>query len=127
MEKTEGVQIKRGISKKKNAKKKLPWWVELFFVQIGLPEKLLKFILKLQIASKEHLSSKKRFYSFLLICIAFIYYINPIIKSYQNQNDCVDELEKKLNDKDIIPKNNILMNSIIALNICKGGDLNSIN
>ena len=30
--------------KKKNAK--LPWWVELLFVQIGLPDKLLIKVLK---------------------------------------------------------------------------------
>ena len=31
-------------NKKEN--KKLPWWVELLFMQIGLPEKLLPKILK---------------------------------------------------------------------------------
>ncbi len=31
---------------KKNKDKDLPWWVELLFVQIGLPDKLLVKILK---------------------------------------------------------------------------------
>ena len=33
---------------KKNKNKDLPWWVELLFVQIGLPDKLLIKILKSQ-------------------------------------------------------------------------------
>ena len=36
---------------KKKKDKDLPWWVELFFVQIGLPDKLLIKILK----AKKHL------------------------------------------------------------------------
>ena len=33
-------------SKNSKKKKDLPWWVELLFVQIGLPDKLLIKILK---------------------------------------------------------------------------------
>ena len=39
-------------SKKKKGKD-LPWWVELLFVQIGLPDKLLIKILKARKNSKE--------------------------------------------------------------------------
>ena len=38
---------------KKKKDKDLPWWVELLFVQIGLPDKLLIKILKAQKTSKE--------------------------------------------------------------------------
>ena len=32
----------------RNTNSKLPWWVEILFVQIGLPESLLRKILKLK-------------------------------------------------------------------------------
>ena len=44
--------------KKKNDKD-LPWWVELLFVQIGLPDKLLIKILKAKKTSKEFIKNEK--------------------------------------------------------------------
>ena len=38
---------------KKKKDKDLPWWVELLFVQIGLPDKLLVKILRANKQSKE--------------------------------------------------------------------------
>ena len=38
---------------KKKKDKDLPWWVELLFVQIGLPDKILIKILKAKKTSKE--------------------------------------------------------------------------
>ena len=45
------------LKKKKN--KDLPWWVELLFVQIGLPDKLLIKILKAKKTSKEFIKNEK--------------------------------------------------------------------
>jgi len=45
-------------NKKKN--KDLPWWVELFFVQIGLPDKLLIKILKAKKQSKVFIKNDKK-------------------------------------------------------------------
>ena len=38
---------------KKKKEKDLPWWVELLFVQVGLPDKLLIKILKTKKKAKE--------------------------------------------------------------------------
>ena len=46
-------------TKKKKAKD-LPWWVELLFVQIGLPEKLLIKILKTKKNVKESIENDKK-------------------------------------------------------------------
>ena len=43
---------------KKKKDKELPWWVELLFVQIGLPDKLLIKILKAKKTSKNLLKMK---------------------------------------------------------------------
>jgi len=45
---------------KKKKDKDLPWWVELFFVQIGLPDKLLIKILKAKKTSKELFKNEKK-------------------------------------------------------------------
>ena len=49
---------------KKKKEKSLPWWVELLFVQIGLPDKFLIKILNAQKKSKELI--KNVIYIFLL-------------------------------------------------------------
>ena len=45
---------------KKKKDKNLPWWVELLFVQIGLPDKLLIKLLKAKKKSKELMKSDKK-------------------------------------------------------------------
>ena len=45
---------------KKKKDKDLPWWVELLFVQIGLPDKLLINILKAKNKSKELLKNDNK-------------------------------------------------------------------
>ena len=45
---------------KKNKNKELPWWVELLFVQIGLPDKLLVKILRAKKKSKEIIKNDKK-------------------------------------------------------------------
>ena len=45
---------------KKKKDKNLPWWVELLFVQIGLPDKLLIKILKAKKNSKELIKNEKK-------------------------------------------------------------------
>ena len=45
---------------KKKKDKDLPWWVELLFVQIGLPDKLLIKILKTKKIAKELINKDKK-------------------------------------------------------------------
>ena len=49
---------KENSNKKKD--KDLPWWVELLFVQIGLPDKLLIKILKARKKSKELIKNERK-------------------------------------------------------------------
>ena len=73
------MNISENLKKKKN--KDLPWWVELLFVQIGLPDKLLIKILQAKKKSKELIKSdKKSIITFLLVFKIFIRNLsgNPI-------------------------------------------------
>ena len=45
---------------KKKKDKDLPWWVELLFVQLGLPDKLLIKILKAKKTSKDFIKNEKK-------------------------------------------------------------------
>jgi len=50
---------------KKKKNKDLPWWVELLFVQIGLPDKFLIKILKTKKTAKELIKNEKKLFLFL--------------------------------------------------------------
>ena len=65
---------------KKNKDKDLPWWVELLFVQIGLPDKILINILKAKKKSKEFIKTDKKSLITFLFVITTLAYFYPVIK-----------------------------------------------
>ena len=81
---------KMNTSRNSNKKdgKLLPWWVELLFVQIGLPDKLLIKILKAKNKSKELIKNdKKSLITFLFVIISLAYFY-PVIKHSKSKLDC---------------------------------------
>ena len=106
---------------KKKRDKDLPWWVELLFVQIGLPDRLLIKILKARKNSKEYIKTeKKALITFLFVIIALAYFY-PVIKHSKNKLDC-----------EVIAKNYIIKNKnitridkrelkMLSTNFCSGG------
>tara|TARA_B100002019_G_scaffold267506_1_gene258654 strand:- start:297 stop:512 length:216 start_codon:yes stop_codon:yes gene_type:complete len=55
---------------KKKKDKSLPWWVELLFVQIGLPDKLLVNILKTRKRTRELIKNDKKSLMITLLAIS---------------------------------------------------------
>ena len=109
------------ISKKKN-NKDLPWWVELLFVQIGLPDRLLVKMLKTKKNAKELIKSEKKslvIFFFLLTILAYFY---PVVKHSKNKLDCEiiakNYIIKKKNIKGF--KNGEL--KMLSTNFCHGGE-----
>ena len=101
--------------------KDLPWWVELLFVQIGLPDKLLIKILKAKKKSKEFLiNEKKSVVTFLFIILSLAYFY-PVIKHSKNKLEC-EAIAKTY----IINKNINLTNKkdlkMLSTNLCYGGE-----
>ena len=107
---------------KKRKEKALPWWVELLFVQIGLPDKLLIKILKAKKTSKEFIKNEKKSIIIFLFLITTLAYFYPVIKHAKNKLDC-----------EAIAKNYIIKNKntnginnreikMLSTNFCYGGE-----
>ena len=107
---------------KKKKDKNLPWWVELLFVQIGLPDKLLIKILKAKKTSKEFINNEKKSIIIFFFLITTLAYFYPVIKHAKNKLDC-EAIAKNyiIKNKNIIGINNREI-KMISTNFCYGGE-----
>ena len=107
---------------KKKKDKDLPWWVELLFVQIWLPDKLLIKILKAKKTSKEFIKNEKKSIIIFLFVITTLAYFYPVIKHAKNKLDC----EATAKNYIIKNKNTIRINNreikMMSTNFCYGGE-----
>ncbi len=107
---------------KKKKEKDLPWWVELLFVQIGLPDKLLIKILKAQKTSKDFIKNDKKSLIKFLFIISTLAYFYPVIKHANNKLDC-EAIAKNyiIKNKNTIGINNREI-KMLSTNFCYGGE-----
>ena len=107
---------------KKKKDKELPWWVELLFVQIGLPDKLLIKILKAKKTSKEFIKNEKKSIIIFLFVITILAYFYPVIKHAKNKLDC-EAIAKNyiIKNKNTIGINNREI-KMLSTNFCYGGE-----
>ena len=107
---------------KKKKDKNLPWWVELLFVQIGLPDKLLIKILKAKKTSKEFIKNENKSIIIFLFVVTSLAYFYPVIKHAKNKLDC-EAIAKNyiIKNKNIIGINNREI-KMLSTNFCYGGE-----
>ena len=107
---------------KKKSDKNLPWWVELLFVQIGLPDKLLIKILKAKKTSKEFIKNENKSIIIFLFVITTLAYFYPVIKHAKNKLDC-EAIAKNyiIKNKNTIGINNREI-KMLSTNFCYGGE-----
>ena len=110
-----------GNIKKKN-NKNLPWWVELLFVQIGLPDQLLIRILKVKKNYKELITNDKKSLISFLFVLAILAYFYPVVKHAKNKLDC-ESIAKNyiIKNKNIININKRQL-KMLSTNFCYGGE-----
>ena len=107
---------------KKKKDKDLPWWVELLFVQIGLPDKLLIKILKNKKKAKELIKDEKKTLITFLFLILTLAYFYPVIKHAKNKLRC-EAIAKNFitQKKNITPITKGELN-MLSTNLCNGGE-----
>ncbi|MBO8231803.1 hypothetical protein CU311_03910 [Prochlorococcus marinus str. MU1402] len=117
---------KMNTSENSNKKKDrdLPWWVELLFVQIGLPDKLLIKILKAKRESKELIKNEKKLIILFLFGITSLAYFYPVIKHAKNKLDCEAIAKNYIikNKNSIGLKLNKRELKMLSTNFCYGGE-----
>ena len=123
-----GVRNQNYASKKmiisENPKKnnELPWWVELLFVQIGLPDKLLIKILNTKKKANELIKNDKKLLITFLFVITLMAYFYPVIRHSKNKLDC-ESIAKNYITKNK-KTNNINKQELkmLSINFCYGGE-----
>ncbi len=106
----------------KKKEKNLPWWVELLFVQIGLPDKFLIKILNTKKKYNETIKKDKKTLLTFLFLITALAYFYPVIKHAKSKLDC------ETTAKSYIIKNKNLTGinkrelKMLSTNFCYGGE-----
>ena len=115
-------KLKDSPNSNKTKQKSLPWWVELLFVQIGLPDKWLIKLLKSKKKSVEIIKNEKKLIFIILFVLSVFAYFYPVVKYSKTKLNC------EFIAKDYIKKNKNLLNinkkqlRMLSTNFCNGGD-----
>ena len=117
---TKKMNTSENLSKKKV--KDLPWWVEFFFVQIGLPDKLLIKILNARKKTKEFIKNEKKLILIFLFGITTLAYFYPVIKHSKNKLDCEKTAKIYITKSKKITRINKKELKMLSTNFCHGGD-----
>ena len=118
----ENKKLKASTNSNNKKDKSLPWWVELLFVQIGLPDKWLIKVLKSKKKYSELIKSEKKLIFIFLFVLAGLTYFYPVVKYSKNKLDCENIAQNYImNNKNLI---NINRNQLrmLSTNFCNGGD-----
>ena len=114
------------ITMKSNSDKnqsKLPWWVELLFVQIGLPDSWLSKYLKKKKQASIFINENKRNLAYSAILIAGILYIYPIVRYTSSSASCIDKTTKYIKSNNINSSQSDMDINSLAVGYCHGGSL----
>ena len=114
-------QRKNKISLKKDlSDKKLPWWVELLFVQIGLPDKWLAKFLKTNKNIREICKNEKKGLITFIFFILVLGYFQPVINYSKTKLRCQNNVKSYIKENYIINYNEEIA-TISAIHFCNGG------
>jgi len=110
-------------SKSDKNQTKLPWWVELLFVQIGLPDSWLSKYLKKKKEAANFIDENKKYIVYSAILIAGILYLYPIVRYTSSGSSCIDKTTKYLKSNNMNRSQNEMDIKSLAVGFCHGGSL----
>ena len=115
-------KLKSKTTSKTVDRKNLPWWVELLFVQIGLPDKLLiKFLKTKKIFKEIFTNNKNSTFTFLFFLLVMAYFY-PVVKQSQNKLECEAEaIQYFIQNKNLLKINKKQL-KMLSTNFCNGGE-----
>ena len=115
-------KIKANGNSKNQKDKSLPWWVELLFVQIGLPDKLLIKILKANKELKDFIKNdKKSIFKFLFV-LTVIAYLFPVVEESKNKLECQASAKNYIINNKKLSEIDRKQLGMLTTNFCNGGD-----
>ena len=101
--------------------KPLPWWVELLFVQIGLPDKILIKILKSKKILTDSIRNEKRFLFTFIFTLAALAYFYPVVKYSKTKLDCENTARKYITENKSLIAIKSKQLRMLSTNFCNGG------
>ncbi len=112
--------IKKRMSAPTNkSKPELPWWVELLFVQIGLPDRWLSAMLKKKKKISLFISENRSNIYYSVIIIFSLIYIYPVIRNSRLNNICINNASEIIQDSKEINDDKVNMKSA-SVAYCNG-------
>jgi len=102
--------------------KKLPWWVELLFVQIGLPDKWLIKILKTKKNTLDFYKEKKKFIFLTFLFLFTLGYFQPVIKNANSKLNCQKAAYNFIKEVNRLKSENLKTLEMLTVNYCNGGN-----
>ena len=102
---------------------KLPWWVELLFVQIGLPDSWLSKYLKKKKELLYFFNENRKNIVYSLIVFSAVIYIYPIVKYTSSSASCIEKTTKYLKSNNYNKSKNDMDINSLAVGYCHGGSL----
>ncbi len=101
----------------------LPWWVELLFVQIGLPDSWLSKYLQQKKKTDKFIKENKKYIFYFILLAAGLFYIYPIVRYTSSSASCIDKTTKYLKSNYVNNDQNEIDLNSIAVGYCHGGSL----
>ena len=102
--------------------KRLPWWVELLFVQIGLPDKWLINILKIKKSTLDFYKEKKKFIFLIFLFLLTLGYFQPIIRDSNSKLKCQKTAYNFIKEINRLKSENLKRLEMLSVNYCNGGN-----
>tara|TARA_B100001769_G_C21788434_1_gene429931 strand:+ start:66 stop:503 length:438 start_codon:yes stop_codon:yes gene_type:complete len=100
----------------------LPWWVELLFVQIGLPDKWLIKVLKSKKKSTDFIKNEKKLIFSILFFLTLLAYFLPVVKYSISKLDCEATAKNYLTKNKKLAELNRKQLKMLSTNFCNGGN-----